>query len=65
MNGNIIGISFNPLFQSPSKKVREPNKYVWRNIIVFLYLHIGTIYGFYLMFSGKAKATTFYYGEQL
>lgn len=51
-------------FQSlkPLRK-SEPHKYVWRNIIVFLYLHVGTFYGFYLLFTGQAKATTFYFGK--
>lgn len=52
------------MFQStkPANKP-EPHKYVWRNIIVFMYLHVGTLYGFYLLFTGQAKPSTFYFGK--
>lgn len=29
------------------------SKLVWRNVIVFILLHIGTFYGLYLCFAGR------------
>lgn len=32
-------------------------KIVWRNVIAFVYLHIGALYGFYLFFTGAKFLT--------
>ena len=36
--------------KSSSPKPKYKWKIVWRNVIAFLYLHIGALYGFYLLF---------------
>lgn len=44
---------------------KEPNyewKIVWRNVIAFVYLHVGALYGFYLFFAG-AKFLTLLWSE--
>ncbi|XP_046435914.1 acyl-CoA Delta-9 desaturase [Neodiprion pinetum] len=42
-------------------QTRDEPKYkwriVWRNVIAFLYLHIGALYGFYLFFAGAKFLT--------
>lgn len=35
---------------------------VWRNIIAFIYLHIGALYGLYLLFT-QAKLATALFGK--
>lgn len=49
-----------------SKKNEESEstevKLVWRNIILFVYLHIAALYGFYLMLT-SAKIKTALWGE--
>ncbi|XP_066580981.1 acyl-CoA Delta-9 desaturase-like [Prorops nasuta] len=40
-----------------SKQPKYKWKIVWRNVIAFLYLHIGALYGLYLLFTG-AKGLT-------
>lgn len=38
----------------------RPKQYVWRNIILFAYLHIAAVYGFYLfLFSAKWQTDVF------
>lgn len=43
--------------QVPKKKTEYRRKIVWRNVLVFLFLHIGALYGFYLCFT-SAKLLT-------
>lgn len=52
-----------------TKKVQESrpkrqynNVYVWRNIIAFIYLHLGFLYGSYLLLT-SAKWSTFLFGK--
>lgn len=35
---------------------------VWRNVIAFIYLHVGSVYGLYLLFTG-AKLLTFMWSK--
>jgi stearoyl-CoA desaturase (delta-9 desaturase) len=35
---------------------------VWKNVILFLYVHLAAVYGLYLMFT-KAKGLTSLWGE--
>lgn len=60
--------SFQSAIQKATTELRKtqtkyPMKFVWRNIIVFMYLHLGSIYGFYLLFTGRSKPTTFLCGK--
>lgn len=41
---------------------KQPRKYVWRNIILFAYLHMAALYGGYL-FLLKAKWLTCIFGK--
>lgn len=36
---------------------------VWRNVIAFIYLHSVSMYGFYLILSGKVRLYTVLFGE--
>jgi stearoyl-CoA desaturase (delta-9 desaturase) len=47
----------------PSKAVAQRRKYklVWRNIILFAYLHLAAVYGLWLMLS-SAKWSTGIFG---
>lgn len=47
-----------------TKKINIKPKYkwhiVWRNVVAFVYLHAGALYGLYLMFSGaKIQSSIF------
>lgn len=60
-----------PPAQVQSKQLTKPKatpKYkwriVWRNVVAFLYLHIGALYGLYLVFAG-ARFYTFLFSESL
>ncbi|XP_076673214.1 acyl-CoA Delta-9 desaturase [Andrena cerasifolii] len=44
--------------KSSSPKSKYKWKIVWRNVIAFLYLHIGALYGFYLLFIETKFVTT-------
>lgn len=44
------------------KADKQPLKYVWRNIILFAYLHLAAVYGGYL-FLFKAKWLTCIFGK--
>lgn len=47
----------NPPIQQADKR---PKQYVWRNIILFAYLHLAALYGGYLfMFSAKWQTNIF------
>lgn len=46
---------------SESKK-KIKRQIVWRNVIIFMYLHLGAIYGLYLVFT-SAKIVTTLFGE--
>ncbi|XP_045447448.1 acyl-CoA Delta-9 desaturase-like [Melitaea cinxia] len=35
---------------------------VWRNVLAFIYLHVATLYAFYLIFTGRAKGITVVFG---
>lgn len=64
--------SFPIYFQTPVQSITSPDSapqkrtykkhYVWRNIIVFMYLHLGSIYALYLMATGKCQLATFFVG---
>lgn len=43
---------------SSSNEQKYKWKIVWRNVIVFLYLHLGALYGFYLTFTSTKLLTT-------
>lgn len=45
------------LQKSQRPKLKYKWQIVWRNVIAFLYLHIGALYGFYLFFAGAKFAT--------
>lgn len=49
---------------NPSTNEKKPYKVelVWRNIIIFIYLHIAAIYGLYLSFT-SVKVVTLIFGE--
>lgn len=36
---------------------------VWRNVIAFIYLHVSSFYGMYLIATGQVKLSTFIFGE--
>ena len=38
-------------------------RWVWRNIIIFAYLHMAAVYGAYLVVSGQAKLWTNIWGR--
>ncbi|XP_035224700.1 stearoyl-CoA desaturase 5-like [Stegodyphus dumicola] len=45
---------------SPSSRESSPVKIVWRNVILFAYLHLAALYGLYLMFvSAKWQTNVF------
>lgn len=44
--------------QSNSKSVRQA--IVWRNVILFAYLHLAALYGVLLMFTSAKIATTIF-----
>lgn len=46
-----------------SKKPEYKWGIVWRNVFAFLYLHLGTLYGFYLILF-QAKLLTVIFGKQ-
>ncbi|ETN67017.1 delta(9)-desaturase [Anopheles darlingi] len=48
--------------QKSSPKRQYNNVYVWRNIIAFIYLHLGFLYGTYLLVT-SAKWSTFLFGK--
>lgn len=53
------------LTSTPVQKAdNRPRQYVWRNIILFTYLHAAALYGGYL-FLFSAKWQTNVYGEYL
>jgi len=43
---------------------KEKSKYIihiiWRNVLIFLYLHLGAIYGIYLAFTSAKLITTIF-----
>jgi len=43
----------------------EKLQLVWRNIFIFIYLHIAALYGGYLWVSGQVMLKTFLWGELL
>lgn len=49
-----------------SDKLQNKSKYkwniVWRNVIAFVYLHAGFLYGLYLLITG-ARILTFLWGK--
>ncbi|KAG7213575.1 hypothetical protein KM043_002830 [Ampulex compressa] len=45
---------------SPKEKEKYVRKIVWRNVIIFLFLHIGAVYGLYLIFTSAKIATTIF-----
>ncbi|OAD57203.1 Acyl-CoA Delta(11) desaturase [Eufriesea mexicana] len=44
--------------QSSSPEMKYEWQIVWRNVIAFLYLHIGSLYAIYLIFNGTKLYTT-------
>lgn len=48
------------------EEVKEKPKYirriVWRNVTIFMYLHLGALYGIYLSFT-SAKLATIVFGK--
>ena len=40
-----------------NNKELQPLKIVWRNVLIFLYLHFAALYGFYLCFTATKLAT--------
>ncbi|CAK1540458.1 unnamed protein product [Leptosia nina] len=50
-------------FVSQNEKRRDYEwQIVWRNVLAFIYLHVGTLYGLYLIFTGQAKIVTVFFG---
>lgn len=45
---------------SPKKEVKYTRQLVWRNLIIFAYLHLGALYGLYLIFTSAKLATTLF-----
>lgn len=48
--------------EDPTGNKQPPLQIVWRNVLVFIYLHAAAIYGFYLCFTA-AKLATLAWGE--
>jgi len=48
------------------EETKEKSKYVrhivWKNVAIFSYLHLGALYGVYLLFT-SAKLATIIFGE--
>lgn len=46
----------------PVLEIKKPGDFklqlVWRNIILFAYLHLSAVYGLYLMFTSAKLSTT-------
>lgn len=43
--------------QNLSNSKKYEWKIVWKNVILFIYFHIGALYGFYLWYNGTKKYT--------
>lgn len=50
-----------PLQKTQNSKPKYQWKIVWRNVIAFLYLHLGALYGLYIL-TVAAKFYTFLWG---
>ena len=48
------------LKDSPKKDIKYKRKIVWRNVIIFGYLHLGALYGLYLALTSAKLATTLF-----
>lgn len=48
------------VIETPKKKYER--RIVWRNVLIFAYLHLGAIFGLYLVFT-SAKLLTSLFGE--
>lgn len=40
-------------------------EYVWRSVIIITTLHLGALYGFWLILSGQTKLVTVMFGNNL
>lgn len=50
------------LIEEPKEKPKYVRRIVWRNVVVFSFLHLGALYGIYLAFT-SAKLATIVFGE--
>jgi len=50
------------LIEEPKEKPKYVRRIVWRNVVVFSYLHLSALYGIYLSFT-SAKLATVIFGE--
>lgn len=51
-----------PLIEESKEKPKYVRRIVWRNVLIFAYLHLGALYGVYLAFT-SAKLATVLFGE--
>ncbi|GBN90117.1 Acyl-CoA Delta(11) desaturase, partial [Araneus ventricosus] len=47
-----------PVHSNGSEKQEYKTQIVWRNVILFAYLHLAGLYGFYLAFTSASWKTT-------
>lgn len=50
------------LIEESKEKPKYVRRIVWRNVVIFSYLHLGALYGVYLAFT-SAKLATIVFGE--
>lgn len=55
---NAEPVNFKPLPPSPEHKIR----YIWKNVLLYIILHIGALYGLYLALT-SAKLATVIFGK--
>lgn len=51
-----------PLIEESKEKPKYVRSIVWRNVLIFAYLHLGALYGVYLAIT-SAKLATVIFGE--
>jgi len=50
------------LIEEPKEKPKYVRRIVWRNVAIFMFLHLGALYGVYLSFT-SAKLATVIFGK--
>lgn len=50
------------VIEEPKEKPKYVRRIVWKNVAIFLFLHLGALYGVYLSFT-SAKLATVVFGE--
>lgn len=57
-------LSESQLMEESKNKPKYVRRIVWKNVLIFSYLHLGAIYGVYLSFI-SAKLATIVFGESV